>query len=325
MEVLNTLNFFMHSFNYMRKSVLKLMIKLLILLVLILSFVFYTEVNLRNINNSYKLKKQLLESKLDSIEILVLGTSESLYGINPEYFNLYGFNLSEKAQSLHYDKELLLKYINKMPKLKYVIISISYFSLWYQLQHLNDNLDYFYYHFWNFKPYNDKFFDLKKYSYIALYGTQYSQDAFRNNFKVSGITENIMSNGYFSESNEMDLKQADKQVELLIKTHSLLMRDEVLDSNITTIEEMVKEIIISGKMPVFVTTPQHNTYLRKMDRNKYNQMKNVIEGLCNKYKIKYFNYTEDTRFLNEDYFDPIHLNKRGAEKFTKILNSEIFN
>ena len=52
------------------------------------------EILLENIPNDYSFKKEYLDENSDSIEILVLGSSHSYYGINPIYFHLRAFNAS---------------------------------------------------------------------------------------------------------------------------------------------------------------------------------------------------------------------------------------
>jgi hypothetical protein len=63
-----------------------------------------------------------------------LGSSHSAYGLNPQYFTLKGFNASNISQSLDYDYEILKKYNNKWDKLKFIIIPIDDFTLFFDLK-----------------------------------------------------------------------------------------------------------------------------------------------------------------------------------------------
>jgi hypothetical protein len=131
------------------------------------------EHGLNKVSNSYSKKRQQLESVLPTAEVLVLGTSHALYGINPEYFSLKGYNAANVSQSLFYDKAITLKYLDKLTSLKFVLIDISYFSLWYQV---NDGTeywrDYFYYQFWDIKYPELKWYNVNLYSKIMLYTPQ---------------------------------------------------------------------------------------------------------------------------------------------------------
>lgn len=170
----------------MKKDIYKLLFKLFFILVVVSALLFYCEIRLRGFSTNYIEKRKFLESKLDSIKVLILGSSHAYLGINPDYLDIKGYNLAGVSQSLYYDNELYKKYIDKMPNLRIVLISISYFSLWYELydNYIEDWRDYYYYHFWNVKLNTPKYFDLKQISFIDLYGTSFSQNAFRKNFKV---------------------------------------------------------------------------------------------------------------------------------------------
>ena len=65
------------------------------------------EVALRAIPNDYKQKRSDMDSRSDEIEILVLGSSHSLYGINPKYFSQNTYNVAYVSQSLDLDYKIL--------------------------------------------------------------------------------------------------------------------------------------------------------------------------------------------------------------------------
>ncbi|HEX2396054.1 MAG TPA: hypothetical protein VHI78_11965, partial [Bacteroidales bacterium] len=117
----------------MKKEVFIFIKKVLLLILPFLIILGFIELQLRKIPNSYAKKRQFFENSLGRINVLVLGSSQSLYDINPDYFNYIGFNLSDVNQSLYYDAEITLKFIDRMPSLKCVVLSVSYFSLWYQI------------------------------------------------------------------------------------------------------------------------------------------------------------------------------------------------
>src|ERR1700741_548291 len=82
---------------------------------LLLGFIL-VEFWLRSIPNSYNQKRIYLEQQLDSIEVLILGSSHSVDGINPQYIHPKAFNLGNISQSMYYDKSLTLKYLSRMPR-----------------------------------------------------------------------------------------------------------------------------------------------------------------------------------------------------------------
>ena len=114
----------------MKKFILKTIFFLLPILVLAVIM----EVALRAIPNDYKQKRSYMDSHLDEIEVLVLGSSHSLYGINPKYFSQKTYNMAYVSQSLDLDYKILEKYGNEFKNLNVIIVDISYFSLYSTLE-----------------------------------------------------------------------------------------------------------------------------------------------------------------------------------------------
>jgi len=301
-------------------------LKVFIVIGFISSVFFYTEIKLRSVPNNYVFKKRNFEKQLDSIEILFLGSSEPLDDINPGYIDNYGFNLSSIWQSLYYDKELTIRYLDRMPQLKIVFISVSYFSLWTSIDNSIENWrQYFYYHYWNIPLIKPVMFDLKKESYIALYGTDFSQNALRKNFEVTAITDNIMDNGWQKLEQQMDKNKCDSLGKIFVESHEKAMHDDQLKNNVFNMESLLSALIARNIVPVIITTPVYPSYTKYTDKEKLQAMRNVINGLCGKYHCSYFDYLNDMRFSVEFFYDPAHLNEKGAELFSKVINKEIIS
>ncbi|MBE0675625.1 MAG: hypothetical protein IH591_13270, partial [Bacteroidales bacterium] len=88
------------------------------------------EILLRQIPNVYQFKREFLELNSDSIEVLFLGNSHSYFGLNPDNITCRSFNAAHVSQTLEYDLAILQKYESKWSELKYIILPISYFSLY---------------------------------------------------------------------------------------------------------------------------------------------------------------------------------------------------
>lgn len=82
----------------------------------------------RFIPNNYTEKQKQILQNYDS-EVLILGNSHSFYGINPLSFNQKAYNFSNISQSLYFDELLLEKNITHFNNLKYVVLTIDYFTL----------------------------------------------------------------------------------------------------------------------------------------------------------------------------------------------------
>ena len=240
---MRTGNLFICNSEIMRREIIRLSLKLLFIGGVIFATIIYCEIRLRDIPNSYTIKKYYLEKDLNDIQVLILGSSHTYFGINPEFFNLKGYNLANASQTLYYDKELLGRYIDRMPNLKIVIISYSYFALWTELYENVENWrDYCYYHFWGIKPNNSKLFDIKQVSYIALYGTSFVQNAFFTNFKMEVNDYFPRPNGSFFNENYNNLDTSDLLGKNIIMYYDSLMRDEHFSNNCKNLETILLEL-----------------------------------------------------------------------------------
>lgn len=303
---------------------MKKFLKKSLLLVPLLLFFLYWEYNLSKISNSYSFKKESLEKRLDSIQVLVLGSSQVTYGVNPDYFKLKGFNLSNISQSLFYDTRLTLKYIDKMRNLKYVIINVSYFSFGFQLiDGIEKWRDYYYSQFWGINfPEIDKY-DFKKYSKVFLYTPKIAFSYFQKGFHVN-LVGNFASNGYLKiDSANSYHNISDTFGHQRVLCHTKYYKESRFKGNREDLELLVSELKKRNIKPVIVTPPVLPTYYNFADKSILEKNHRAINEICSKYKCDYFNYFTDKRFVKRDFWDNDHLNFIGAEKFSKIINEEI--
>ena len=83
-----------------------------------------------------------------------------------------------------------------MPNLKYVIITVSYFSFGYQLiDGVESWRDFYYSHFWGVEFPELNKFDLKRYSKIFLYSPKISLSYMIQRFNVR-LNEDMQANGF---------------------------------------------------------------------------------------------------------------------------------
>jgi hypothetical protein len=306
----------------LKKGILEIILKLSVIFILAGSLIVYCEIRLREIPNSYTVKKVLFEKQLDSIQVLILGNSQPLYGIDPKYFDLKGFNLANSSQSLYYDKEITLKYLDRMPKLKIVIISVSYFSMWSDLYTAYEDWRDAFYLFWDVKTNNPHKFDIRRLSYIALYGPAYTQNLFKRNFSNVGV-DNPADNGRGICPPGYSFPLTDISGKERVKIHDDMMHDDLLKNNTEYLEEFISALQKRNIVPVLITTPVYKTYYDNMNPKKEEVNEEVLNNLSKKYSIKYLNYLKDSRFDSTDYANNDHLNDMGIEKYSKILNEEV--
>jgi hypothetical protein len=311
----------------------KILPRVIIVLVFVTALISYCEIRLRNAPNSYTIKRDNFEKQMGSDEALILGSSEALYGIDPKYFSVKAYNLAEVSQSLYYDKELIMKYIERMPSLKIVLISVSYFSLWFELYNAVENWrDDYYYISWGIKSNNPAQSWLKQFSCIDLYGTSFSQNAFRKNFRV--LDKYPHENGWYNpadndlthgSSSFIQVPLTDSAAGIMVEIHYSQMKDEFLQRNISYLDTLLAALVKHKIAAEIITPPVYKYYTAHtvLVKNKINQ--EVIQKLCDKYKCSYYDFLNDARFSYEDFLDDNHLNSKGSAKFSGILNDEIIS
>ena len=301
-----------------------LLIKTACLFTPLLLFCYFLEVRLDKVVNNYSFKKACLEDRLDSIQVLVLGSSQATEGINPAFFSEYGFNLANMSQSLFYDTRLALKYIDRMPKLKYAIITLSYFSFGYQISDgIEGWKDYYYSQFWGIDFPELGVLDLRRYSKLALYTPLQSLIYFRKGFKVP-LDSEFKSNGYLKiDMIGNDLNINDSLGRKRVKFHDKYFREDRVAGNVKDLETLIRAFKKKNVTPVLLTTPVFPTYSKFADEHRLLMNDSIINKLCSENGCRYYNYFLDKRFIKTDFVDNDHLNFMGAEKFSRIIDEEV--
>lgn len=300
----------------------KILIKLLFLFLPFTIIFFFLEHQLKTkpFVSSYSIKKKYLETQLDSIETLILGSSQAFNGIDPSCFSTKTFNIANVSQTLYYDKRLTLQYLPKLTKLKNVIINIGYFSFFYQLFDIKESWrDYYYLQHFGIKYYQLSNFSLTNYSAVLTYKIPHTFKLLLKNFKDETAIE-ILRNGYQPKfiqetiSDSLGLKRVTLHNDENFKRRTEIEKD---------LEDFIKQLSNKKINIVFVTTPVFNTYSKFCNNKIIDTNNNFISSLCKKYNCKYLNYFSDLRFEKTDFFDNDHLKYNGAKKLSTLINDTL--
>jgi hypothetical protein len=312
----------MHSFKRSIRQVYKIILFFLpIFLILV-----FVEWKLFQIPNSYSYKRSLLENSLSGVQVLVMGSSHAYYDIRPDSWSVKGINMANTSQSLYYDNKILMKYIKRMPALQVVLIPVSYFSLEYDFS-LNEEeywRQFYYFHFLGIPEDNLSVFDIRNYSLIQLYSPKITRQ-----YMLHGVREDFIKNidkyGWYriTAVNSSAWESSSVQKDM-IRIHSM-MKKEMIEKNKKILVEMIRAIQHENKQVVLLTTPVSEEYIRFTEKDRYNRMQKTIQELVQFYHVPYYNYFSNSGLKREDYADAGHLNAQGAEKFSKIIQSEILS
>jgi hypothetical protein len=299
--------------------------RLILFLLPVTIVLYYTEVQLRKIPNSYSKKKLNLEKEISNAEVLVLGSSQALHGIDPTYFSIKGINAANISQSLYYDKEILKTEIYNANKLKYLIITLSYFTYFYEIHNsLESWRDLYYQKFWKLNTNTEiTKWDAKNYSYIALYTPLKTAKYATSNFNVD-LAPTLKTNGYIPLLNKKSIEFiSDQEGKKRVSLHNSIIKIDNFEHTISYLNEMI-EIAKTKKIEVVIVTPPvYKTYYENCNEKLVMANDHLTQSISNFNNIKYFDYLKDKRFDKNDFYDNDHLNMQGAKKFSSIINSEI--
>ena len=302
----------------------KFILRAIIFIVLLIAILVGLEYIAQTTPNAYKHKEEFITNNSDSINTLILGSSHTFYGVNPEYLENKSFNLANVSQDLKFDYYLLDRYIEKCKNLKTLVVPISYFTL-YEIP-LDKGEEKFRVKFYeHYMGYNDT--TLYPFEKLEIYDINILQEKIGKHINELcgvksdyGYDNNGWATGYNASKIEADIENdAIKTV-----TRHAPKGNNYIEENKEYLIQIAKLCHKHNVRLFFITTPTLSAYYNKIDKSRWNYTKSIVNDICIEYNASYFNYLDDDRFDISDFFDIDHLCHKGAEKFSKILKEEIF-
>jgi len=310
---------YIHNFSNMKRFVTR---TVLLILLPVLALVTVCEYFLRKIPDDYSYKNEWLTNKANTVKILVIGSSDSFFGIEPCFFSENAFNAAHVSQSIKYDHFIFTKFFNEMDSLKVLVLSVPYGSMleFGPEKGIED---------WRAKYYSIDYgckyhrFDLK-YNLEIENGLHLKNVAYSILGKINRRTCNDLGR-------DMDgnLKNREKNWEQTGAMAAKAQTVENIDTIIWTKNKMLIEDMINrcGQKHVYVillTTPTYHTFRENLDPIQLDLMVESCEGFEKQHdNVCYLNLLADDRFQPDDFYDTDHLNEFGAEKLTFILQQVI--
>lgn len=310
--------------------------KALLFLLLPIAIVLFSDITLRMQNTLHKEKYEGAKEVLDSIEVLVLGTSHAHYAVNPDIFDLYAYNLANLGQSIYFDKRITLTLLPGMKQLKYVFISIDYHSLAFSSQFDKD--------YWSYYGNGIKYKDMSYFSanlsptlfgYTPRVAFAMHKNRYLNILKhgkeiidfevqegVDIYKPAIKGFVAFDGRNTHNFNPAAYSESSTWYTEVIANSDE-REEIIADLEDFVQILLAHDIKPILITAPIYSEYLEYLNASYIQENIEVSKKIVDKYGIKYWDYINSDRFTIDDFYDMEHLNRKGALKFTTMLNDSI--
>ena len=284
----------------------------------VIIFIGGCEIYVRTMPSAYKQKRDQLIVNADSIELLILGSSSAMDGIDPNQFTLYAHNLAFGSQSIYFDRKLIEKYLSDLPRLKYVLLSLNYIGLYFDHE---ENRDFFYKYYYDIN-YNDRkfykesvlqsFFVYTPEQTLSLLFQKRQEELVKGWRNKAGRNDEAVTSG---EKNELRAR------EYITTVENWKGGDSVLNDL-----EAIISLLQSRKItPVLINYPNYSLMRSFLDPAVIERNKRIGKTLSQKYQIPYLDYFDDDSFTVEDYFNCNHLNEQGAAKLSKKINTVIMD
>lgn len=301
----------------LRKFILKTLFTLI--LPIICSLVVY-EYYYREMPNVYKVKESYLTQNASNIEVLILGSSHSYFGIDPFHFSYSAFNAANVSQDLRCDSFIFDKYKESLSNLKTLILPISYFSFWGNLENGNED--------WRVRKYNIYMGMNSHPWYYLKYNFEFTQVGNKELFKYFlGLKESVdcdslgMGTSYTLNKRNKNWKSSGV---IAVRRHTIQADSfqlvETMKKNIQYVTSIISECQKHHIEVLLVTMPAYHSYYENLNECQLKLMDKEIQRLILTEGVDYINLLKDERFSDDDFYDADHLNEYGARKVSSILN-----
>jgi Protein of unknown function (DUF1574) len=280
------------------------------------------EFMLRQIPNVYRYKYDYLNKNSNKIEVLILGSSHSFFGINPIYTKMKSFNASHVTQTLDYDLEILKKFENKWADLRYIVLPISYFSLFEKIESSKEA--------WRTKDYC-MYYKIRTSKYLPYYTEMLSGQLITNYQRLYSYylkkTDNIACSelGWgtsYNSKTAQNLIESGKEAAI----RQTITNDKYYKEMILVLDSIVDFAKKRKIELILFTPPAFKSYRDNLDQNQINRTVQTIVDLVNRCNnCSYYNFLEDKSFISSDFYDADHMNEIGSKKLTLKIDSIIEN
>lgn len=275
---------------------------------------------LYGIPNEYRSKNAAMARGGDRIHTLVLGSSHTYYGINPDLMPEGVYNSAFVSQSLRYDSAILATRLDALPRLRTVVIPISYFSLFFQLESGQASIL------------------AKNYKLHLGIGTpppplerleivhsrlEKSIHRIRRHYLDRDTTPPCSpSTGWgIAPARRANDMAASAKVEAgrhigYVRTG----RSAHLAENVQCLRGILRLCQARGIKVFLVTLPTTPHYAALLDPSIWREIKDSVGNIVSGHPhAAYLDYSGADGFDDSDYFDADHLDSSGAAKFTALL------
>lgn len=306
----------------MKKFLFKVLVPTIAIFFLLLGC---AELYLRSVPNDFKDRAEYMSKHASEVKVLVIGSSCTAMGVKPACFDFQpAYSLAYANQSISYSNLILMKYIEDMDSLKYVIMDATYAGLWDDGEFAQTFVKKYsiYYGLNNFIGFNNRF------EISANIKDIYERLTHKSDRKAFTTcdTDGFQSR-YFEDLPYDDEKWKEHGKKFGGINHTLIYREdakEICERNTAILKEMITVCKYHGVNVLFVSTPCHPYYYESNNPIQKRIVDSTYNALCNEYdNVNWIDFTMSEDFSIDERSNTNHLNTKGAIKFTRMINDSI--
>ena len=274
--------------------------------------------------NSMSVKRDRLDAIAGDVGTLILGSSETYYGLKPKALSGVAYNLANNAQSLYYDYALTRYFLPKLPRLRRAYVLVNYMSLYAELyDHPEAYRMYGYLQEYGIRPQRRiDYLDLRTFSRVLLHSPHSALERLVNG-PIAPRDLRIDDRGWYRVPDEDRWGLGVSEAAGRIAVHHGFMRQQHLSGNVVMLERLIELLQEHGVEVVLITTPVYRTYMAQMRRDFWEPAAAAYERVAARYDVRYLNFLDEPGLQAIDFEDADHLNADGAERFARLLELRV--
>lgn len=269
------------------------------------------EVYVRSLPNPAKSKHAFLSSRSRTVDVLVLGSSHTYYGICPELLSPHAYSAAQVSQTLRYDAWVLHHY--PFDALSTVVQPVSDFSFYEELE---DGPE------WYLANRYRLYMDCDIHPRCSVYDWEVTAfPVFCEKLKSLWQSPRMRWSGcgqgleYTVERKAADWDNGETRA--AVNRYDDFARAAANERHLCRMAEYCRR---RGVRLLLVSTPLRPSYRAHQSAAQLADTQARLRRLLRHYpEVVYVDFRADGRFTASDFYDSDHLSLTGARKFTRLL------
>ncbi|MFA5524724.1 MAG: hypothetical protein WDA24_10245 [Tissierellales bacterium] len=263
---------------------------------------------------------------------IITGISYTQKGICTELLRERFFSFANPTQDLFYDHEMMklaLSFLDVKETIKYVIIGLCYYSFQYDLSRSiqSNRCNYYYlvtksYHNYSQAEKGEKFLSdfnkvsnkilIENHDRIFIEGHEEKYIEIINKGKELKFDSSLLSEVEKEKCIDAVKQEFNKDYPLTVEENKAIFKEYL-------------ELLYSHNIkPVIAIPPETRLYRDNISQRIKDEFYSIINEFQKKYDFQFLDYFYSDYFDDSDFYDVSHLNNKGSEKWTKLLDKDIW-